>query len=364
MRTLDELAIHQFVPALFPRDAVGNHTLETHRALDRAGVNASIWSDLIDPSLTACARPYREFMRRGRRSGRRPVVLYQAASESNGMVDFLLQRPEPKLVCYHNLTPPEYFDTYDSATAAAIRRAQIEVQRFAPHVRAALSASEFSATDLHEIGIQEVHVIPPFLGSRLSYQADRTTAERLRAGKNGIDLLFVGRVVPNKGHAHLIRITAAIRAAVDPRARLFIVGAAGPRLYMDAIHDLADRLAPSGVIFTGAVSDSQLVAYYQNADVFLSMSEHEGFGVPLVEAMRTGMPIVAYDTSAIAETLSGTGVLVRTPDPMFVAEIIAKVTSDPDLRSDLGSRERERALQLESFPRVNRILDVAARVAI
>jgi L-malate glycosyltransferase len=363
MRTLDKIAIHQFVPALFPRDAVGNHTLETHRALDRAGVNASIWSDLIDPSLTACARPYREFMGRRRRSGRRPVVLYQAASESNGMVDFLLQRSESKLLCYHNFTPPEYFDPYDSATAAAIRRAQIEVRRLAPHVSAALSASEFSAADLHEIGIEEVHVIPPFVGSRLSYQPDRTTAERLRAGKNGIDLLFVGRVVPNKGHAHLIRIIAAVRAAVDPRARLFIVGPAGPRLYMDAVHRLADRVAPSGVIFTGAVSDSQLVAYYQHADVFLSMSEHEGFGVPLVEAMRAGMPIVAYDTSAVGETLSGTGVLVRTPDPMFVAEIIAKVTGDPGLRSELGRRERERALELESFPRVNRILDMAAHAA-
>jgi glycosyltransferase involved in cell wall biosynthesis len=129
---------------------------------------------------------------------------------------------------------------------------------------------------------------------------------------------------------------------------------------MEALARLAERLAPGAVTFTGGVSTAELVAYYRRADVFLCMSEHEGFGVPLVEAMRMRLPVVAYDAGAVAETLDGAGVLVGTRDPRVVAEVVARVAADPALAAELCRRQLERAAELEAYPRDEMLVGVLA----
>ncbi|MCA1673886.1 MAG: glycosyltransferase family 4 protein, partial [Actinobacteria bacterium] len=162
--------------------------------------------------------------------------------------------------------------------------------------------------------------------------------------------LSVGRVVPHKGHLHLLRTFAAVRAGVDPHARLFVVGAWGPDDYMRAVFRLRERLDLDGVVFTGSVSEATLASHYQEADLYLSQSEHEGFGLPLVEAMRNGKPVVAYDGGAVGETLNRSGVLLRTLDPAFTAEVIARVAGDEGLQAELvkGQNDRLTALEAES----------------
>jgi glycosyltransferase involved in cell wall biosynthesis len=351
----DALQVHQFVPVLLPHDAVGNHTLETRRALKEGGLDGRIWAVSVHPQLGRYGRPYGEFTGAVRRRGRR-VLLYQAASVSGGIVDFLIKRSEPKIISYHNLTPARFYQSYEPATAAGLTEAAQELERLARCVRVGLAASEFNAADLRKMGVRDVRVVPPYLGPGLRAEPDPDTLARLGAGKKGIDLLFVGRIVPNKAHQRLVRMMVAMRAAIDPKARLHIVGPAGPEAYRRVLVGLVERLVPGGVIFTGAVSDADLAAHYRHADAFVCLSEHEGFGVPLVEAMRARVPIVAYDAGAVGETLAGTGVLLRTVDPRTVAEVVARVACDQHLRGELTSRQLRRAAELESFPRDEVIL--------
>jgi L-malate glycosyltransferase len=346
----DTLNVDQFVPVLLPHDAVGNHTLQTHRALERGGMNARIWAVSVHPQLARWGRSYRKFPRAAQRGGRR-VLLYQAASISGGIVDLLVQRPEPKVINYHNLTPAAFYQPYEPATAQELRDAARELERLARQVRVAIADSEFNAADLRAMGVQDVRVVPPYLGPSLRAEPDQAALGALDAGRTGIELLFVGRIVPNKTHQHLVRMMAAMRAAIDPGARLHVVGPPGPETYRQMVVGLAERLVPGGVVFTGAVSDAELAAHYRHADAYVCLSEHEGFNLPLVEAMDAGLPVVAYDAGAVGETLGGTGVLLRTTEPRAVAEVVARVVGDGELRADLTRRQRARASELESFPR-------------
>jgi glycosyltransferase involved in cell wall biosynthesis len=120
---------------------------------------------------------------------------------------------------------------------------------------------------------------------------------------------------------------------------------------MGAIKRLREKLGNDGIAFTGSITEPTLAAHYREADVYVCLSEHEGFGLPLIEAMRAGLPVVAYDAGAVAETLGGSAVLMRTLDPRVVAEVICRVASDEDLRKDLIRRQYDRVAELEAVPR-------------
>lgn len=360
---MSSLAVHQFLPTFGHRDAIANITHETRRALRQAGIAGGIWAEGIHPANMRHASFYPAYAKRRRRPRRaRDVIFYQASTGSRGLVDFLLERPEPKTLCYHNITPAEFFEPYDPGDALLLARGREELKLLAAQVPVALADSEYNARELRAAGVADVRVVPPYLPPKLDTPADRSVASRLRETKKGIDVLFVGRVVPNKGHLHLLRAFAALRAAVDPGARLFIVGSWGPDAYIHELFRLRERLGLEGVTFTGSVSEATLSAYYEDADVYLSMSQHEGYGLPLIEAMRTGVPVVAYDAGAVSETLGGSGVLVRTLDPPLVAELVGRLARDGDLRARVVEGQLERVREVERAPRDEPIVE-AVRMA-
>lgn len=343
--------VHQFLPSLGWRDAVGTHTFEIRRALAEAGIGGRIWAEEVHGRLARTAHPPDGYP--GLRSARRGrnVLLYQASTGSGGLVELLAQRPEPKVVYYHNVTPARFFTPYAPAEALNLEWGREELKVLVPHVRVALANSEFSARELRELGVEDVRVVPPYLPPTVDVEPNPTHATWLRRSRRGVDLLAVGRIVPHKGHLHLLRAFAAFRAAVDPGARLFVVGAWGPETYMRVLFGARERLGLEGVVFTGSVSEATLAAHYQEADVLVSLSEHEGFGLPLVEAMRKSRPVVAYAGGAVGETLDGSGVLLHTLDPPTVAEVIGRVAADDGLRKELVARQHNRLEELERVPR-------------
>jgi L-malate glycosyltransferase len=349
-----QVAVQQFVPFLHARDAVGNHALATHEALAAAGLRPALWVAQVEPNLAARTRPYKRYGRsRGRlRPRTRDVLLYQSSTGASEMVSSLVGLPQPLLMYYHNVTPASFFDAYDAGAAQSMREARIDLARLTGRVRLALTASRFSAAELHEIGVSDVRVVPPYVASGASAAtADPQYLRTLRRTRRHLDLLFVSRVVPHKGHLHLLRMLAALRGGgID--ARLFIVGARGPQAYMDTIMRLRRRLGlEESAILTGSISEAELAAHYESADVFTSLSEHEGFAIPLLEAMRAGTPILAYDAGAVSETLDGAGILVRTLDPYMLAEVVSRVLCDQQLREELRERQLQRALELDRTPR-------------
>ncbi|MBO0727964.1 MAG: glycosyltransferase [Acidimicrobiaceae bacterium] len=343
-------AVHQFLPTpLVRRDAVGTHTRRVHQVLTGAGIDGRIWAGHLtegessDPDLGA----WKDFA--WTEAG--GAGLYQAYVGGGGLVDQLLERREPLGLYYHNFTPGELLRKFDPETAALMDQGRDELRRLAPRVRLALAASEFNATELRSAGIRDVRIMPPYSSDPLD-SADMEYEEGLRATKRGLDILFVGRVAPNKGHALLIQVATVLATGHDRPVRCFCVGADGPPPYMFALNGLRDRFGVQDqVTFTGSVSEGRLAAHYRTADVFLCLSEHEGFCLPVLEAMRVGMPVVAYSAGAVPETLGDAGVLVRTRDPLVIAEVVDRLANDEPVRNSLRVREKVRARELDEFDR-------------
>ncbi|MCA1691735.1 MAG: glycosyltransferase, partial [Actinobacteria bacterium] len=291
------------------------------------------------------------------------TILYQASTGSRGLVADLLTWSEPKAIYYHNITPSRFFEPWAPGDALNLAWGREELQQLAPHVAVAVANSEYSAEELRRLGIEDVRVVPPYLPPALQTAPNPSHAGWLRRTKKGLDLLMVSRLVPSKGHLHLLRAFAALRSAVDRAARLFVVGAWGPESYMRALFRLREKLGLEGVVFTGSVSAATLAAHYQEADVFVSLSEHEGFGLPLIEAMRQGLPVVAYDAAAVGETMGGAGVLLGTLDPLVVAEVLGRVGADPDLQANLKRGQFERMKAIDAVPRDRLLVDAVLAAA-
>src|SRR5205807_250790 len=184
--------------------------------------------------------------------------------------------------------------------------------------------------------------VPPLhrIGMLDRLPLDEPLAARLRDSTN---LLFVGRVTPNKGQLHLIRALAYYRRYLGGDADLYLVGGfdVGIPGYLEELHTEVRRHSLQDFVhLTGKVTARQLKTYYAGASVFLCASEHEGFGVPLVEAMYYGVPIVAYGGSAVGETLGDAGLTWETPQPSLLAESIREIDDSPELRQLLVHRER------------------------
>lgn len=354
--------VHQFLPSLGYRDAVGNHTLAIQDVLEGDGFRGGIWAEDVHPEYKRRGRPFIDYA--GVRSAKRGanVLLYQASTGSNGMVDFLLSRPERQLLYYHNITPSEFYEPFEPAAAVVLERGRAELKQLCGRIHHAMANSAYSADELRELGVGSVDVFPPYNQS-LDAQPSRSHTNWLQKTKRGIDLLFVGRLVPNKGHTHLLRAFTALRAGSEAPPRLFVAGSWGPSRYMESLNKLRDRLGPDGVVFTGSITQARLASHYHEADVFVCLSEHEGFGVPLLEAMRAHLPVVAYDSGAVAETLGGAGVLLRTLDPLIVAEVVHRVAGDAALREQIIDRQLERLKELEQTPR-DQVLIGSVRAAL
>jgi len=341
--------VRQFVPSLFQRDAVGNHALATRRALRRGGMSGQTWAEHRDPHLALAVHRWDRHRLPSTRG--ETVLLYQASTGSEGMADALLRMPGQLVLYYHNITPADFFGPYDGVAAASMRRGRRELQALAARAVLAFTPSEYNAAELRELGMRDVRLMPPYYvpGVGLPHAA---YLHRLRQSKRGVDVLFVGRLAPHKGQLQLIRVAAALRAGLGRPVRLFLVGGDGPHNYMRAITYLIERLGMQrAVVMTGSISEDRLAAHYQSADVFVCLSEHEGFGIPVLEAMRAGLPVVAHDAAAIGETLGGAGILVGGGDPLLTAEAISRVLFDGGLRDQLVGRQRDRAAALESFDR-------------
>jgi glycosyltransferase involved in cell wall biosynthesis len=192
-------------------------------------------------------------------------------------------------------------------------------------------------------------------------------SDRLGAARadGGSDWLFVGRLVPSKAQHQLIKALWAYRQLADGTgpARLHLVGSAPARRYATALRDYVGELGlDASVQFAGEVSDGELAAYFTSCDLYLSLSVHEGFGVPLLEAMRAGMPVVALARGAVADTVGPAGLLLDGDEPSLAAAAVARVLRDGELRGRLVDAGHRRVATFTAG-RAERFVEAVARVA-
>ena len=271
------------------------------------------------------------------------LLRYTVWSEAAAMVRELNR---PFTLIYHNVTPPAFFSLFEPSMARETRRGREELASLAPLSVVALANSEYSRQDLLEAGFRRTGILPILLDwSDLDGPVDRGLHARLSDGRT--NLLVVGRIAPNKRIEDDI-VVFAHYAKIDPTARLLLVGHYdGSGRYLQLLQALIGRLGlTQQVVFTGKVSRRALVTYYRAAHVYLTMSEHEGFCVPLVEAMAAGVPIVARDATAIPDTAGDAAIFVRERRFDVVAELLHLVRSDRALRERLIWLGRRR---LEEF---------------
>ncbi len=324
-------AVHQFHPVLGPGDAMSNHVLALRSRLREWGYESNAFAVEAKPGAPDVL-PYRRLFR----SLRPTDMLLLHFSIGHEIFDQLVKLEARRVLVYHNVTPPEFFTGLNDHAAVHARLGLRQLAGLASRIDLAIGVSEYDSHDLGEIGFTNVTTVPILIDwSLYDTPPDESVLASMHSQRTRI--LFVGRISPNKRQDDLIRMLAYYRACIDKDAELILAGSFRDQpQYHARLVALRDSLGlQTAVTFTGPVSVAALVAYYRRASVFCSLSEHEGFGVPLLEAMRLRLPVVAYDAAAVAETLGDGGILLPRKDLAEAAEVCATVVGDAELRARL-----------------------------
>ncbi len=337
--------IHQMLPTLAYGDAIGNLVLGLARLLREWGFESQIFAERWDPRLAGQCRPYEEY----RRYSRPDNVLILHYSIGGGANELALGLPDRVILYYHNITPPHYFYRTNGQTARALDQALRELPKYA-HLQA-VADSPFNGQELESLGFRAVAVVPPLLSlGRLDADLESPAASALRRrfGNRGtLDWLHVGRLAPNKCIHDIIKAFYYYNKWINPESRLLLVGTTDSlQAYVDELYHLVTQLRLDGkVVFTGHVEC--LGPFYQMGALYISMSEHEGFCIPLVEAMCYDLPVLAYASTSVPSTLGGAGVLVHVKDHAAIAEMAHEIVSNTTLRQRLIQGQRTRLYDFE-----------------
>ena len=333
------MIINQWVPAAHRGDAIGDSARRVRDVLRVAGHESELYALTIDEDLRDDVRPFQD---QGARHGH--ITIFHFALPSP-MTEAFASLSGIRVLQYHNITPAAFFAPYDAQMFRLAALGRQELGSLAGRVDLALGDSEFNRQELEELGFTRTGVMPIAVNMERLTAAPRRPALEKILGDGLINFLFVGRIVPNKRIEDHIRLAEMYKRYIDSYYRFIFVGRYdGLPRYNAMIRALVVqyRMLPERFIFTGAVPDEDLAAYYRWADAYISLSEHEGFCVPLVEAMATDVPVLAYAAGAVPETLGGAGVLFSPKDFEFAAEMLGTLVYDRPVRDRIVSGQRRR----------------------
>jgi len=329
-------AIHQFHSGSAYGDAVTNSMLLIKRMLCRLGFVSEIYVEQVAPELAGQLQPYKNLKPKPH------DLLLIHHSMGHDLVDWLLGLPGKKILVYHNITPAHFFPEASPHRYYSILGRE-QLTTLLPAMASAICDSRFNADELVSCGYTDVHEIPLLLDiDALQHRQWDNDVVIESAGIHTI--LFVGRVVSNKCQEDLIRVARHLKQMMDRPFQLVLVG--GYSENDPCYCQLRSLIAAFGlkdcIRFTGKISDARLHGWYRAADLFLCMSEHEGFGVPLIEAMAFDVPVVAYKSSNVPHTMGGAGILVTRKDHKAIAALIRIISRDRALKRAIVRQQRRR----------------------
>lgn len=342
--------IHQILPCLSSGDAIGNHTLEIQGILRKWGYTSYIFADDIHEEVRSFAKPYLQYKKY---SSPDNLLIYHF-SVGSPVSEMIKTLPDRKIFIYHNITPPEFLRGFEDYTYEVLRKGRDELRTFRDLSNLALGDSEFNRMELEEMGFNPTGVLPIIIDFE-KYKTWPRSSIVAKYKDDYVNLLFVGRVIPNKRQEDVLLTFYFYKKYINPKSRLFFVGLHGIERYDLMLGELIRRLKLEDVYFTGKVQFDELLAYYTIAHVFLCMSEHEGFCVPLVESMYFKIPIIAYHAASIPYTLGNSGVLVHSKKYEEIAEMIHVLIENQDFRKKIIEAQLQR-LEFFQKPRLEQIL--------
>lgn len=337
------MRVVQLLPTLSFGDAIGNDTIALKGVISEMGYSTDIYAENIDKRLPEGIAQKADKLRDLKKDD---VLIYHKSTGTD--LTFKIENYKcRRIMVYHNITPPEFFRPYSTAATQLTEHGYKGVEYLRDKIDYVLAVSAYNRSELVKMGYTCPMDIRPILIKFDDYKQtpDEATIKKYSDGKK--NLVFVGRIAPNKKQENVIRAFYCYKK-LNPESRLILVGSStGMENYYERLVKYANALGiGDDVIFPGHIKFSEILAYYRLADAFVCMSEHEGFCVPLVEAMFFDVPVIAYDTSAISDTLGGSGVLLDNNDPVFAAAVIDRVLTDDKLRESIIEGQRRR---LEDF---------------
>lgn len=328
--------LHQFLAAAIPGDAITDYAFLLRGWLRDMGYHSDIFATRNDPRLVQQVRPLTAY----RRNGAEQHAIYHHCTGTD-LVEQLADLAPELLLIYHNITPPDFFAALDPVLARQMRRGREQLAALRSHTRLALGVSAYNERELQAAGFARTAVLPLSLDTS-GYDTATDDEFMARFAGPGPIILFVGRLVPNKKQEDLIKLFYYFRR-LQPAAQLLLVGDKWFAAYADWLAALAADLGlEDAVHLTGHVSNQSLSTAYRLADVYVSMSEHEGVGKPLLESMHLNLPILAYAAAGVPETLGGTGIIFHEKNYPALAELLDLLVSDTRLRERICERQRVR----------------------
>lgn len=310
-------------------NAVANCAVTYHKFSKRLGVDSKIVARLIDKKDEDVADlSYLDTL------SKNDTIMYHlciGTPLNNDICDYECK----KVLVYHNITPPKFLEEYDSGLSEACAEGLRQLVMMKPYFQLYLADSEFNRQDLIKVGYEadKIVVIPPLVSRKdLEHLPDLNYVNKY--GDGWTNILFVGRVSPHKKHEDLIRIFNYYKRNINPKSRLILAGGVMEN-YCRHLEKFVEELELDDVIFTRQISFSQLLALYKTASIFLCTSEHEGYCIPLIEAMVFGIPVIGYNAGAIGDTMGGSGILLEDKSPVLVSKIINELENNKTIREHL-----------------------------
>ena len=337
------MIVNQWVPAAHKGDAIGDSARRVRDLLRGLGHESEIYALTVDDDLRGEVRAFGDT---AGRSGDLTIFHYALPSP---MTDAFARLPRGRVLQYHNVTPAAFFAPYDAGIFRLAALGREELKTLVGHTDAALGDSEFNRQELDALGFANTGVFPIAIDPDRIRKAPRQHALEQVLSDGLTNFLFVGRIVPNKKIEDHIRLAEHYKRYVDTGYRFIFVGKTDgvPRYYNMIRALVAEYQMPSDrFLFTGAVPEADLATFYRMARVYISLSEHEGFCVPLLEAMAADVPVLAYSSTAVPDTLGGAGVQFAPKDLEYAAELLGELTFNDALRGRVIEGQRRR---LEAF---------------
>jgi glycosyltransferase involved in cell wall biosynthesis len=333
------MIVNQWVPAAHRGDAIGDSSRRVRGFLRDMGHESELYALTIDEELAGDVRPFDDAA-----ATRGDVTIFHYALPSP-MTAAFARLPRGRILQYHNVTPAAFFAPYDPGLFRLASLGRRELATLVGHVDLALGDSAYNRAELQALGFERTGVFPIAVDvARVTAPADRPALDEI-LDDGLVNFLFVGRIAPNKMIEDHIRLAEVYKRYVDAYYRFIFVGRHDvvPKYYSMIRALMSEyRLLNDRFVFTGAVPDEELAVYYRHAAVYISLSEHEGFCVPLVEAMAADVPILAYAAGAVPDTLGGAGVQFAPKDLEVAAELLGALAFDDNLRASVVAGQRRR----------------------
>ncbi len=348
------MIIEQFLPAFHYGDAIGNSTLSFHNFLKSKGIESRIIALTIDEILEDIAIPFKDY-----KEDKNSIKILHFAIPSP-LTDFFKSIKGKKVMIYHNITPPEFFIDFSEDLVKFTNAGREHLKQLKNTFDLNISDSDYNGKELSDLGYKNVKTFPIIINLN-DYKKPYNKAYYNLLKNERKNIIFVGRVTPNKKIEDLIKTLFFYRKYINPSIRLIIAGNTKtlPKYY-HAVKDLAARfiLTQDDVFFTGHIPFDELLSVYKLGDLFLSMSEHEGFCLPLIESNLFQIPVIAFNAGAVSQTLGNSGILINHKEFDKVAALIDEVLNNEVLNKELKKKAENRIKEYEEESNPELLLDM------